>query len=266
LLGTVMVAGGSPRQWRPKARDAAIKALQIDPELGEAHATLGYVSHYDWQWDEAEKSLRRAIALNPSYALARIWYANLLSSLGRRDEAITQALLARELDPLSMIVATNVGWVHHHAGRYVEAIAEYQRALQLEPNYLQAHMRLGASLIELRRFDEAIAAAEAVVRLSNNDPVEVMHLERTKFLAGRPNDFNRQLDEIAARSRTRYTSPATIANAYLAAGRADEAFAWLERAYEERANNMVYLAVEPHYSPLRDDPRFQQLLRKVGLQ
>ena len=265
LLGTVMVAGGSPRQWRPKARDAAIKALQIDPDLGEAHATLGYVSHYDWRWGDAEKAFRRAIALNPSYALARIWYANLLSSLRRHDEAIAQALIARELDPLSMIVATNVGWVYFHAARHLDAIAEYERALRLEPTYLQAHMRLIGSYMELRRFDDAIAAAEAVVRLSHNDPVETMHLERTKFMAGRPNDFERQLSAIVAKSATTYASPGMIANAYLDAGRHDEAFVWLERAYHERSNNMAYLLVEPHYERVRDDPRFQQVLRKVDL-
>lgn len=265
LLGTVMVAGGSPRHWRPKAREAAIKALQIEPDLGEAHATLGYVSHYDWEWADAEKSLRRAIALNPSNALARIWYANLLSSLRRLDEAMEQALIARELDPLSMIVATNVGWVYHRAGRHPEAIAEYERALRLDPTYLQAHMRQADSYIELRRFDEAIAAAEAVVQLSQRNPVDVLLLERTKLLAGRSNDFDRHLSAIIAGASTTYASPAMIANALFAAGRTDEGFQWLERAYQERANNIAYLAVEPHYNRVRDDPRFQQILRRIGL-
>lgn len=265
LLGTVMVAGGSPRHWRPKAREAAIKALQIEPDLGEAHATLGYVSHYDWEWADAEKSLRRAIALNPSNALARIWYANLLSSLRRLDEATEQALIARELDPLSMIVATNVGWVYHRAGRHPEAIAEYERALRLDPTYLQAHMRKADAYIELRRFDDAIAAAEAVVQLSQRNPVDVLLLERTKLLAGRPNDFDRHLSAIVAGASATYASPAMIANALFAAGRTDEGFQWLERAYQERANNIAYLAVEPHYHRVRDDPRFQQMLRRIGL-
>jgi TolB-like protein/Tfp pilus assembly protein PilF len=265
LLGTVMVAGGSPRQWRPKAREAAVKALQIDPDLGEAHATLGYVSHYDWEWADAERSLRRAIALNPSYALARIWYANLLSSLRRLDEAIEQALIARELDPLSTIVATNVGWVYHRAGRHAEAIAEYERALRLDPTYLQAHMRLTDSYIELRRFDEAVAQAETVVRLSKQNPIDVLLLERTKLLAGRPNDFDRRLSAIVDGWATSYASPGMIANAYFAAGRRDEGFAWLERAYQERANNIAYLAVEPHYDPVRDDLRFQEILRRIGM-
>ena len=111
LLGTVMVSGGSPRMWRPRAAEAAIKALQIDPDLAEAHATLGYVRHYNWEWEEAERSFRRAIALNASNPLARIWYANFLCSRRRFDEAIREVLIARDLDPLSLIVSGNVGWV-----------------------------------------------------------------------------------------------------------------------------------------------------------
>ncbi len=131
LLGTVMVSGGSPQQWRPRAAEAAIKALQIDPGLAEAHATLGYVRHYNWEWEAAEQSLRRAIELNPSNALAHVWYANLLSSRLRLDEAVGEVGLARELDPLSLIVNTNVGWVLFMARRNDEAIAQYVRTLAL---------------------------------------------------------------------------------------------------------------------------------------
>ena len=121
LLGTVMVGGGSPEQWRPRATEAAIRALQIDPGMAEAHATLGYVRHYNWDWAGAEQSLRRAIELNPSNALAHVWYANLLSSRLRLDEAICEVNLARELDPLSLVVNTNVGWVMYMAHRFDEA-------------------------------------------------------------------------------------------------------------------------------------------------
>ena len=145
LLGTVMVSGGSPRMWRPKAAEAAIKALQIDPDLAEAHATLGYVRHYNWEWEEAERSFRRAIALNPSNPLARIWYSNFLCSRRRFDEAIREVLIARDLDPLSLIVSTNVGWVYYRARRNDEAIAEFERGLKLDPTYVQAHMRLAAA-------------------------------------------------------------------------------------------------------------------------
>ncbi|MEO7135708.1 MAG: protein kinase [Vicinamibacterales bacterium] len=265
LLGTVLVAGGSPTEWRPKAMEAAIKALQIDAELGEAHATLGYVRHYDWQWTEAENSFRRAIALNPNYALGRIWYANLLCSLRRFDEAVAEVLMARDLDPLSLIVSTNVGWVFHRARRNEEAIAEYTRGLSLDSTYLQAHMRLTDSYLAVGRLNDAVDESETVARLSNRRPADVMLLERTKLLAGRPNEFERRLGDLIASSAKGYASPAAIATAYFAVGRKDEGFVWLERAYRERTNNIVYLAVEPVYDGVRDDPRFQAILRGIGL-
>jgi tetratricopeptide (TPR) repeat protein len=265
LLGTVMVAGGSPREWRPKAMEAAVKALQIDPELGEAHATLGYVRHYDWQWVEAEESFRRALALNPNYAFGRIWYANLLGSLRRFDEAVREVLVARDLDPLSLIVSTNVGWVYHRARRYDAAIAEYKRGLALDPTYLQSHMRLADAYLEAGRIDEAISEQETVARLSKGSAADVMLLERTRLLAGRPNDFERRLNALIASSAQGYASPAAIANAYFAVGRVDEGFVWLERAFRERTNNMAYLAVEPVYDRVRDDPRFKTMLRDIGL-
>jgi hypothetical protein len=126
-------------------------------------------------------------------------------------------------------------------------------------------MRLADSYIELRRFDDAIAVLEALVRLSNQNAVDVMLLERTKRLAGRPNDFEGRLAAILAGRATTYASPGMLANAFFAVGRDDEGFAWLERAYEERANNIVYLPVEPHYKRVRPDPRFQQILRKINL-
>ena len=265
LLGTVMVAGGSPREWRPKATDAAVKALQIDADLGEAHATLGYLRHYEWQWEEAENSFRRAIALNPNNALARIWYSNLLCSLRRFDDAVHEGLIARDLDPLSLIVSANVGWVYFRARRFPEAIAEYQRGVSLDPTYVQGHMRLADAYLAVGRFDDAISESETVVRLSNRNLADVMTLERMKLLARRPNEFNRRLDELITLSAKGYTSPATVANAYFATGRNKEGFVWLQRAFDERTNNMAYLAVEPVYDAVRDDPRFQALLRAIGL-
>jgi TolB-like protein/Tfp pilus assembly protein PilF len=262
-LGTVIVAGGSPREWRPRAMEAAVKALQIDGELGEAHATVGYVRHYDWQWTEAENSFRRAIAFNPNYALGRIWYANLLCSLRRFDEAVAQVLIARDLDPLSLIVSTNVGWVFHRARRDEEAIAEYKRGLALDGTYLQAHMRLGDSYLAVGRFSDAIDEAETVARLSKGSLAEIMLLERNKFLGGRPNEFERRLEELIGAKG--YASPGAIANAFFALGRNDEGFEWLDRSYQERTNNIAYLAVEPIYDRVRDDPRFKRMLQGIGL-
>lgn len=265
-LATVMIGGGPPHEWRPKAADAAIKALQIDGDLAEAHATLGYVRHYDWQWAEAERSLRRAIALNPSYALARIWYANLLCSQRRFDEALQEVLAARSLDPLSLIVNTNVGWVLYRARRNDEAIAEYGRALALDPTYLHAHMRLADSYQYAGRSGEAIVEAERIAELSNRSLDSLVSLELTRLRAGRPNHFDRSITELIAALPQTYASPGAIANFYFAAGRNEEGFRWLDRAFRERTNNMVYLTVEPVYDGVRNDPRFKALVRAVGLE
>jgi tetratricopeptide (TPR) repeat protein len=264
-LGTVMVGGGPPREWRPKAAEAAIKALQIDADLAEAHATLGYVRHYDWEWAEAESSFKRAIALNPSYALARIWYANYLCSRLRFDEAVREVMIARSLDPLSLIVSTNVGWVLQMARRNDEAIVELERALALDPTYLQAHMRLAASYIHAGRFDAAIEENQAIARLSNGSAASLVGLEHTKMLAGRPHEFERRFSELLAGLPEAYVSPGALANTYFGAGRIDEGFIWLDRAYRERTNNIAYLAAEPVYDRVREDPRFKALLRAIGL-
>jgi TolB-like protein/Tfp pilus assembly protein PilF len=264
-LGTVLLGGGPPAEWRPRAAEAAIKALQIDGNLAEAHATLGYVRHYDWQWDEAESAFLRAIALNPSNALARIWYANFLSSQRRFDEAIREVLIGRDLDPLSLIVSTNVGWVYYRARRNEEAIAEYKRGLALDPDYVQAHIRLADAYASAGRWDDAITEAETVVRLSNGNLANRLLLEQTKLLARRPNEFERRLTELIAQIPHQYFSPGTIANAYFAVGRNEEGFVWLERAYQARTNNVAYLAVEPVYDRVRDDSRFVALTRAVGL-
>ena len=265
-LATVMIGGGPPAEWRPRAADAAIKALQVDGDLAEAHATLGYVRHYDWQWAEAERSLRRAISLNPSYALARIWYANLLCSQRRFDEALQEVLAARSLDPLSLIVNTNVGWVLYRARRNDEAIAEYRKTLELDPTYLQAHMRLAESYAYAGRFGEAIVEAERIAELSNRSLGSLVALDVARLQAGRPNDFDRRITELIAAMPQAYTSPGAIANFYFAAGRTEAGFRWLDRAFRERTNNMVYLTVEPVYDGVRDEPRFKALVKAVGLE
>ncbi len=264
-LGTVMVGGGSPQEWRPRAADAAVKALQIDPGLAEAHATLGYVRHYSGDLDAAEKSLRRAIELNPSYALGRIWYANYLSSRGRADEAIRQVTLAQELDPLSPVINTNVAWVMINARRYDEAIVQLKRTLAMDSTYIQAHSRLCAAYSFAGRHDDAIAECEVVVRLSNSSTSSLAALAQAYGSAGRPRDAERLLDQLVGGLPARYVSSGAVANAYTALGRTEQALSWLERSYRERTNNIAYLAVEPVYDAIRQEPRFQAVLRAAGL-
>jgi serine/threonine-protein kinase len=264
-LGTQMVGGGSPREWRPKAAEAAIRALQIDPELAEAHATLGYVRHYDWEWDAAEQSFRRAIALNPSYPLARVWYANLLSGRGRVDEALAQVTAAAALDPLSPLIGANVGWVLINARRYGEAIATLTPIVARDPAYVQAHSRLAGAYSFAGRHGEAVAEAELANRLGGDGAATRASLAQALALAGRRHDAERILDDLLAERARGYVPTGAVANIYAALGESDIAFQWLERSHAERTNNNAYLAVEPVYDSLRSDPRFQVLLRSTGL-
>jgi eukaryotic-like serine/threonine-protein kinase len=264
-MGTVMVAGGSPSEMRPRAIAAAIAALQIDPTLGEAHGALAYARHYEWHWDAAERSFEQAVELDPRNPLIHIWYANYLVSLARLDEAVAHVETARDLDPLSPVVMTNVGWTLSYAGRYQEAIDAYREALAVSPNYPQAHMRLAGAYAELGDFDAALAETETLIGLTGRRPFSLAGLANIHAMAGRHRDAERVLEEILALARTEYVSPFGMAQPYIRLGQYDRAFEWLERAYEERSNGMVYLAVEPVLAPVRSDPRYQDLLRRVGL-
>ncbi len=264
-LGTVLVGSGPPSEYRPLASASALKALQIDPDLAEAHATLGYIRHYDWQWDDSEREFELAIRLNPSNPLAHIWYANLLAGRRRFQEAIREVQLARDLDPFSLAVHTNVGWVLSYAGRRDDAMAEYRRALELDPDYVQAHTRLGAALAEAGRLDEAIDEYELAVRLTRESASSLAALAEIYARAGRTAEARALLDRLLRGSPGRYVPPAAIAGVYEELGDVDAAFAWLDKAYDERSNHMAYLAVEPH-ARLRADPRYAGLLRRVGLE
>lgn len=264
-LGTQMVGGGSPREWRPKAAEAAIRALQIDSELAEAHATLGYVRHYEWEWGAAEQSFRRAIGLNPSYALARIWYANLLSGRSRVDEAMVQLTAAAKLDPLSPLVGTNVAWVMINARRYDEAIATLTPIVARDPGYVQAHSRLAAAYSFSGRHQQAVAAAEVANRLAADSVATRAGLAQALAFAGRRHEAEALLEGLLADRANHYVPTGAVANVYAALGRNDDALRWLEQSHAERTNNNAYLAVEPVYDSLRSHTRFQALLRATGL-
>jgi len=264
-LGTVMVGSGSPREFRPRAAAEAIKALQLDPRSAEAHAALGYVRHYDWQWDDAEKEFRRAVELNPSYALVRIWYANLLMSRRRMDEAMHQVMVARDLDPFSLIVNTNVGWVLAFAGHPNEAVRQLVRTLELDSNYTQARWRLADAFMKTRRVDEAIAQGQRLVIESHRSAPALAHLANLYAKAGVEAQARSHLRELRERSRTEYVSPGAIGGVFLALGARDSAMYWLEKAFGERSNAIAYLLANPEYEPLHDDPRYRAMVARAGL-
>ena len=264
-MGTVMVATTSPADVRPRARAAAISALQIDDNLGEAHAALANVHHYDWEWDDAGREFDRAVALSPNYALAHVWRANYLMSLNRLDEALASVKKAQELDPMSMVVNTNVGWVLQYAGRTREAIDAYRIALALDPDYVQAHQRLAGAYLEIGQPGDAVKEAEKVVKLTGGSPASIASLAQWYAAAGRRREAEDLRNQLLALSERRYVSPYGLALVFIGLGDRDAAFAWLERAYEERSNGVAYLLVASDLDPIRRDPRFEDLLHRVGL-
>ncbi|HEU4893874.1 MAG TPA: tetratricopeptide repeat protein [Vicinamibacterales bacterium] len=262
-FGTVMVGTGSPREYRPRAAAEAIRALQIDPNSSEAHAALGYVRHYDWEWAESEKAFLRAIELNPSNALARLWYANLLMSRRRFDESLRQAYAARDLDPFSLVVNTNIGWILHFAGRHQDAVAHLTRTVAIDPDYSQAQWRLADVLTTMGRYDEALARLEDILRQARS-PSNLSLLATIYAHMGRTAQARSVLRELLAAAESQYVPPSTIGTVYGALGELDTAIDWMERSIEERSNAAAYMAVVPSNAPLRAHPRFQALLQRIG--
>ena len=263
-LGTVLLGTGSPREFRRRAAAEVIKALQLDPYSSEAHATLGYVWHYEWRWADAERELRRAIELNPSYSLARIWYANLLMSQSRMKEALEQVHAARDLDPFSLIVNTNVGWILDAAGRHDAAIAHLRQTVALDSEYVQARVRLAHALLAAGHFAESLGEARRLVAVTDSSVPALAILASTSAHVGRRAEARALLDRLLERSRRQYVPPASIAEVFRELGEVDAALAWFERAFAERSNAIAYLNL-PDYASLRREPRFQALRAGAGL-
>jgi serine/threonine-protein kinase len=264
-MGTVMVGTASPVDMRPRAKAEAIAAIQTDESLAEAHATLGYVSHYDWDWSTADREFRRSIELNPNLALARVWYSNYLVSRGRRDEAVAHVQRAEELDPFSLVVVTNVGWTLSNVRRSHEAIAAYRRALAIDPSYIQARMRLGAELGNIGQFEDAIREHQQVVEMTRRSPFALASLAQSYAKAGRRGEASAIVRELLDISRQQYVSPVNMYLVYFLLGDRDNGFEWLAKAFRERSNGIVYLTAEPSLDVVRDDPRFRRVVAQTGL-
>ena len=205
-LGTVMIGGRSPSESRKLAIAAASRALEMDPELAEAHAALGYSNLYEWNWDHARASLERAIALNPNYAPAHLWFAHYLAARANFDQALQEVRLARDLDPLSPIIQTQVGWILGHAGRFPEAIVEYRKALEMEPGYPWAMWQLGGALMITGDYAGAIQVLQKAVE-RDRAPSALAALGQAYALAGQRREAEKVLDELLALSQRRYVPP-----------------------------------------------------------
>jgi len=255
-----------PHETFPKAKVALTKALQIDETLADAHTALAdYYYSYEWNWLGAEQEFKRAIELNPNDTSAHCGYGSYFQSLARFDEAIAERKLCRELDPLSPTATANVGYPYYFARQYDQAIGHYQKALELDPNYSWAYLWIGQAYLGKRMYNEAIANINKAIRLSEGNVRMKATLGYAYAVAGRRGDGQLIIDELQMQSKQKYVSAYFIAVIYSGFGDKDQAFTWLEKAYQERHPYLTLLKVEPVFDNLRSDSRYAELLRKVGL-
>jgi len=252
------------REGAPKAKAAALKALEIDPDLAEAHTSLAFVNFlYDWDWTDAETHFQRALILNPSYVNAHNWYSYYLTSLGRSDEALAEARRAVDLDPASPGTNQGVAIQLLNARRWDDALEQFRKVLDM--GYHDAHLGLGNTYASKGNYREALSEYE---KFAVSEPGTARSIAALGYAHARLNqriEALRALDQLRALSKQRYVPPNTIALVYTGLGDKDQAFAEFEKAFDERSYSLVFLKVSPAFDALRSDPRFADLLRRVGL-
>ncbi len=254
-----------PREAFPRARAAAERALAAVPELGEAHAVLGYVTlHHDRDWGAAERAFLRAIELNPNHSVTRLWYANVLLAAARFDEALEQGRRSLELDPLSLIHNVVTGWIHFFQRRFDVAFEGMERALELDPGFFQAHLWRGWALWQMGRLDEASRHLETAARLAQHPPTVLLSSAMAAAFAGHRDECLETVGRMIAMRSERYVSGFYIALGLIAAADLDGAEPWIERAADERSPWINFLKVDPRMSALHGRPRIQAILTRLG--
>jgi tetratricopeptide (TPR) repeat protein len=265
LLGRSAAATMPPQEAAAKGRAAAAKALELDAGLGEAHAALGYTKYaFDWDWAGAESEFQRAIELSPGYATAFHWYSLYLSSMGRDALALSMIERAGQLDPVSPNILHIVGLQLATLGRYDEAIKEGRKAIELDPNHYNTHVGLGNIYAKMGQLPDAIAEHEKAVELSGRKSITVALLAYDYALSGRRAESEKLLAEVERSDEPVATYSAYCAAICTALGRKNDAFVWLEKAFETHSGNLVDVRAQPAFAPLRSDPRFKNLLRLMN--
>ncbi len=252
-----------------KAKAAALKALEIDDTLGEAHATLGVIKEWEWYayaGADAEREFKRAIELSPNYPTAHHWYGEFLDTRGRFDESFAEYQRALELDPLSLAISTALGTAYYDARQYDRAIEYFKELIEMDPNYVRTHFYLAQVYEEKGMFEEAIAENEKGLILDGKNPNEVAKaktaMKDALRLSGARGYWQKKFD--LGREDEQSSNPLAMASLFARLGEKDQAFVWLEKAYDERVH-LEYLKVSPEWDNLRSDPRFASLLQRVGL-
>ena len=255
-----------PKDAFPKGKAAARAALQLDPDLAEAHTTLAALLWLDdWEWEKAQTEFKRSLELSPTYPTANHWYAEYAMTMGRHEEAMIRIKKSQDLDPLSLIISVAVGWAHYFARRYDDAIEQLRRTVDLDPNYPVTYWILGLSLRKTGRHELAITEGERGVKLSGGSPLMRAALAHTLGTAGRTNEALQILDDLTELAKQKYVAPYYFAGIYLGLGEKERAIECLQKCYEEHSHWLIYLHLDPSMDDLRYNPGFQELLQRIGL-
>jgi TolB-like protein/DNA-binding winged helix-turn-helix (wHTH) protein/Tfp pilus assembly protein PilF len=265
IIGATIYGSVPTAEAAPKAKAAATRALEIDPSLAEAETSLATAKfNYDWDWAGAAEGFKRAIQLDPSYATAYQRYSLYSIAMGRFDDSLEQIKRARELDPLSISINSSFGWRLYLARQYDRSIAQLRDTLEMDPNYEWAHLVLGQAYEQKGDYSLAIDELRKAVELSHNSPLLVSALAHAYALSGNQAESQKLLKQLTTQSKKEYVSPYYIAIVYVALGKNDLALDWMEKAFADRSNGLVFLRVEPELDPLRAQPRFIALQQKMN--
>jgi len=267
IIGSAIVGSVPSQEVAPKARVAALKALELDKSLAEAQTSLATVQfNYDWNWAGAASGFQRSIELNPSYATAYQRYSLYLMAMGRTMESLTQMNRARDLDPLSISMNFSLGWRLYMARQYDQAINQLRNTLEMDPNFALPRVVLGQAYEQKGLYPQAIVELQKAAAISHDSPPMLGSLGHAFGAAGNKAEADKILGQLLGQSKKHYVSPFYVSIVYAGLHENEKAMDWLEKAYEDRSNAIIFLKVDPDFDGLRSDPRFQVLLRRLALQ
>jgi len=250
----------------PRAKAAAKAALQLDPDLAEAHTSLAAVLWlYDWQWDAAQTEFQRSLELGPAYPTANHWYGEYSMTMGRPEEAMVRLKKSHNLDPLSLIINDAIGWHMYFNRRYEEAIEQLRRTVDLDPNYPVTYWILGVLLRTIGQYEMAIGEGEKGVALSGGSPLMRGALAHTLGVAGKTREARQILHDMTELARQKYVSPYFFVGIHVGLGENELAIEYLEKCYQEHSHWLIYIDKDPSLDSLRDNPQFQKLVREIGI-
>jgi serine/threonine-protein kinase len=257
----------SPKEVMPEAKAAALRALEIDETLGEAHASLGFIrSFFDWEWSEAEREYKRALELNPGYATGHQWYSSYLRAIGQFNGALEEMKQAQRLDPLSPAIGRDFGRIYSSMRLHEQAIEQYRKTLELNPGFPSGYLHLGLAYQHVAKYEEALATLQKARAMPGGNPLILAGLGHCHARMGDKIIARQLLGELMEESKRRYVPAVDIALIHIGLGERDRAFQWLEKAYEDHDGWLAWLKVDPIFDSLRQDPRFLSLLTKVRLE